>query len=231
MTLRAIGFDLDNTLYDQAQHMRSFFRVAADDLGAKFQAPPSDIEHVFTTVWTRRTSYYARLFDEVLEELGRHDKLIVRELISLYHRHRADLTLFDGVGAMLGRLRSRVPLFLITDGNEEMQQAKIDTLGLGTLFDEIIITGHFGKDWAKPAVHAYRRIVERFGGAPFEYLYVGDNPACDFYGAKQLGMRTVRVLTEPFARHEPLDDDYAAHVAVTRTTDLEQVLHDFEAAI
>jgi putative hydrolase of the HAD superfamily len=175
-------------------------------------------------VWTHRTSYYPRLFDEVLESLGVADVGIVKELVALYHQHRAEQVLFEGVHDMLGRLRSRFSLFLITDGNAEMQRAKIESLGLEGAFDEMVLTGSYGKAWSKPALLSYRRVLEKFGGDPAEYLYVGDNPACDFYGAKQLGMRTVRVLTQPFCEHEPPDEAYAADFAIDKTTDLEQRL-------
>jgi putative hydrolase of the HAD superfamily len=229
--LRAIGFDLDNTLYDQGQHMRSFFGAAADHLAAHLARPAQLIETVFVDVWTRRTSYYPRLFDEVLDELGIDDKATVKTLVSLYHQHRGELTLFDGVREMLARLRERFALFLITDGAESMQRGKVASLALSHSFDELVLTGSKGKDWAKPALHSYQHVLERFGGEPAEYLYVGDNPACDFYGARQLGMKTARVMTEPFASHAPPSPAYAADITLRKTTDLEQVLHDLEATV
>jgi putative hydrolase of the HAD superfamily len=231
MTLRAIGFDLDNTLYDQGQHMRSFFRDAAAHVAARLRIPAPAIEAAFVEVWRQRTSYYPRLFDEALEHIGVADRDLVTMLGSLYHQHSAELTLFDGVRDMLDRLRGRFSLFMITDGNEQMQRTKIKSLGLDNSFDEIVVTGSFGKEWSKPAVHAYRRVLERLGGAPIDYLYVGDNPACDFYGAKQLGMRTARVMTQPFAGHATASDAYAADVELANTTDVEQVLHDLEATV
>ena len=229
--LRVIGFDLDNTLYDQAQHMRSFFRAAAAEIAAQASTSPHVIETAFIEVWTRRTSYYPRLFDEALEQIGRHDPATVKALVSLYHQHRAELTLFDGVREMLGRLREQFSLFLISDGNEQMQRNKLESLDLAGALDEIVLTGHFGKAWSKPAPHAYRHALDRFGGDPSTYLYVGDNPACDFFGARQLGMRTARVLTAPFGTHPVPEPAYAADITLTRTAELEQVLDDVEALV
>jgi len=229
--LRAIGFDLDNTLYDQAQHMRSFFRVAAKHVALHRNESASVIEATFVDVWMRRTSYYSKLFDEVLEILGGIDKDMVGDLVSLYHQHRAELTLFDGVSDMLNRLRDRLSLFMITDGNPQMQRAKVESLRLSASFDELIFTGTFGKEWSKPALHSYVRVLLRFGGEPADYLYVGDNPNCDFYGARQLGMRTARVMTEPFARVVPESDAYAADITLTKTTDVEQAIYDIEAMV
>lgn len=229
--LRAIGFDLDNTLYDQAQHMRSFFRAAAEHVASITRGDARAIEVAFLDVWTRKTSYYPKLFDEVLEQAGLFDASVVRTLVSLYHCHRAELTLFAGVREMLDRLRTRFSLFMITDGNEQMQRGKIDCLQLAACFDELVVTGSHGKEWSKPAHAPYRHVLQRFGGDPGEYLYVGDNPACDFLGARQLGMRTARVMTEPFAHHVAATDAHDAEIRLTKITDLEQVLDDLQTLL
>jgi putative hydrolase of the HAD superfamily len=225
--LRVIGFDLDNTLYDQGQHMLSFFRAAALELAPRICRAASDIDRVFVGVWRVRTSYYPHLFDEALDALGIVDRGLVPELVAMFHEHDAELTLFDGVRDMLGRLRERFSLFVITDGNARMQERKISRLALAPLFDEIVTTGTHGKAWTKPSPQPYQHVLARFGGSPVEFLYVGDNPACDFAGARQIGMRTARVLTEPFANrpHDGVD------FVLTRTTDLEQVLRDSQAAV
>jgi putative hydrolase of the HAD superfamily len=224
LSVRVIGFDLDNTLYDQGQHMRSFFRAAAEDLASRHSVPRSEIEAAFLDVWQHRTSYYPRLFDEALERLSLHDTQTVKALVSLYHGHRAELTLFAGVRDMLARLRGRFSLFIITDGNEQMQRGKLESLGLAGAVDDIVMTGSFGKEWSKPAVHAYVRMLERFGGEPSDYLYVGDNPACDFHGARQLGMRTARVMTEPFGTHAAPSESHEAEISIPTTLDLEKML-------
>jgi putative hydrolase of the HAD superfamily len=230
-SIRVVGFDLDNTLYDQSQHMLSFFRAAAVALSTQTDLVAAQIEQAFIAVWRRRTSYYPRLFDEVLESIGVSDNLLVKRLVGLYHEHEAELTLFDGVREMLCRLRERFQLFMITDGNEQMQRRKIQSLSLEPMFREIVMTGSFGKEWAKPSLNPYRRVLERFGGAPAEYLYVGDNPECDFYAARQLGMRTARVLTEPFGQRNVPDAAYRADIALAKTIELEQVLDDAETAV
>jgi putative hydrolase of the HAD superfamily len=231
MTLRAIGFDLDNTLFDQGQHMRSFFREAAPRIADRSGVPSSRAENELLRVWKHRTSHFPRLFNEVLESLGIDDQVLVRELVALYHDHRATLSTFAGVPEMLVRLRGRFSLFLITDGNSAMQRMKIESLDLMAAFDEVVLTGDFGKEWAKPAPHAFRRVMDRFGGDSSQYVYVGDNPVCDFYPARQLGMRTVRVLTEPFASHQAPSPDHEADRSLRRATDLERVIDDIEKTV
>jgi putative hydrolase of the HAD superfamily len=229
--LRAIGFDLDNTLYDQAQHMRSFFAVAAEEIAQRCGVDRTAAETAFVDVWMLRTSFYPRLFDEALERLGIDDRQVVRSLVSRFHDHRPPLTLFPGVREMLGRLRSRASLFVITDGNEQMQRAKLEALELTSAVDEIVCTGALGKEWAKPATRAFEAVLARFGGSPIEYLYVGDNPACDFHGARRVGMRTARVMTNPFCSHVPRDETYAADVELLTVTDVESWIDDLEAPV
>jgi putative hydrolase of the HAD superfamily len=227
----AIGFDLDNTLYDQGQHMRSFFREAAAYVARAVRCDPSAAEAAFVDTWKRRTSYYPHLFDEALGLIEVSDGDLVRVLVALYHQHRADLTLFHGVRELLARLRSRHALFLITDGNAEMQRGKLESLGITEAFDELVLTGAFGRAWAKPATAPFEHVLARLGGDSQDYVYVGDNPACDFYGARQLGIRTVRVMTEPFKHVAPPSRDHEADVVLENTIDLEQVLDDPEATV
>ncbi len=226
MTLHAIGFDLDNTLFDQAQHMRSFFVEAAQHVAVRHGVSSEAAHQALLNVWLVRTSYYPHLFDEALAELGLTDAHTVKALVALYHEHRAELSLFEGVEAMLRRLRERCELFLITDGNERMQRGKIESLQLTDRFDHVVITGAFGKAWSKPALHAYNLVIEHLGGDARNYVYVGDNPACDFLGANELGMTTVRVMTSPFSTHAPPSPAHEARHIVQRTIDLERLVDE-----
>ena len=45
--IRAVGFDLDNTLYDQTQHVFPFFSAAAAHLGEEVGLQSATIEKTF----------------------------------------------------------------------------------------------------------------------------------------------------------------------------------------
>jgi putative hydrolase of the HAD superfamily len=221
--IQIIGFDLDNTLYDQAQHTLAFFHHASLKLAQKSKIDATKVENTFINVWKYRTSFYSRLFDEVLEELGIFSNDAINELVLLYHEYKTTLSLYEGVKELLKKLKQQYHLFMITDGNEKMQLNKIKSLAIADYFDEIVITGIWGKDWYKPSLLPFQHIYKQMCGTPENYLYIGDNPLCDFYGAKKLGMKTVRVKTEPFA-NIVVNTEYDADLTLNKTIELEEIL-------
>ena len=222
--LQVIGFDLDNTLYDQSQFMFSFFHKAALDLSQRLGMPAADIEESFVNVWKFRTSYYPYLFDESLEKIGVNDPNILKALVASFRSHRTSLLLFEGAREMLGFLKERYMLFMITDGHKRTQENKIESLQIREYFSEIIITGEHGKDWTKPSPLAYACVMKRLGGDAKNYLYIGDNPHCDFFGAKSIGMMTVRVATGPFANTLIDDKHYNADLVINDIVELRNIL-------
>ena len=204
--ISTVGFDLDNTLYDQSQHFRSFCREASCWLENEASVPPGRTMRAFGHVVRRRTFAHAHLFDEVLEALGIWRKAYVRELIDRYHRHRARLVPYPGVLGTLESLSARHLLFLITDGESNMQRAKVESLGIARFFAVAVYTGDYDdKRRAKPSTAPYADACAQLGVEPGACVYVGDNPRCDFEGARRLGMKTIRVMTGPFAELAPKD--------------------------
>lgn len=206
---QAVGFDLDNTLYDQGQHLRSFFRAASQWLASENRIDRHCAEKCFLSTWESRTMAYPLLFDEVLHTLGLWQRSRVLELVSQYRNHRCRLSCYSGVKSMLAPLARRVPLFLITDGHKRLQLFKVDQLGLARYFKTLIFTDDFGPDGQKPAPRPFAEASLQLGLRPSDCLFVGDDPDRDVAGAYLAGMGTARVLTGPY-RHRLclLDPDY-----------------------
>jgi putative hydrolase of the HAD superfamily len=206
--IRAVGFDLDNTLYDQTQHVFPFFSAAAAHLGEEVGLQPAMIEKTFREAWHALGPSHPKLIDNVLAQYGILDPQRVRMLVQMYRDCISPLELYDGVQPLLERLCRRFPLFLITDGNEIMQRRKIERLGIGPLFRVIVFSVEQGPGLSKPHPAPFLNALRQLKYAPGECLFAGDNPRCDIAGAARVGMKTVRVLTGPFraeaaARIEP----------------------------
>ena len=92
-------------------------------------------EKIFLNKWQELTSFHTHLFDEVLKALQLQNHGYVRELVDQYHQFRTELKLFPGTENLLQRLISHYQLFIITDGNLEMQQEKVQGIeDCGLLF-------------------------------------------------------------------------------------------------
>lgn len=95
---------------------------------------------------------------------------------------------------VLSTLRERgYKVALITNGGYEVQNRKLELLGLHDYFDEIIISREFGVD--KPAPEPFIEMAKRLDAEPEELLYIGDNPLNDVEGSRNAGYIPVWVKT------------------------------------
>ena len=84
---------------------------------------------------------------------------------------------------------------LITNGVLEVQQAKLQMLGLERKFDEIIIC--HTPELAKPNTLAFELMAQRLDLKPNELMYVGDHPKNDVDASRRAGYTPVWVRTIP----------------------------------
>jgi putative hydrolase of the HAD superfamily len=224
LRLDAVGFDLDYTLWDQDAFARSFFDTIAVEFGRRLGWGRGHVLRACHEALERLTLAHPRLFDHVLHQLGAWDPRLVAELVQRYHRHRPPAEPYPGAAPVLGRLREAgFKLFLVTDGYGPTQRHKIDALGLGPCFDQMVFTGDFAEPMHKPSPFPFQLACGRLGLAPERCVYVGDDPACDFQGPKSLGMLTIGVPTGPFARAEA-PPEQAPHLRVAALEELAGLL-------
>jgi putative hydrolase of the HAD superfamily len=202
--IRAVGFDLDYTLWDQAEFFRSFFQELAGSFGRRLGCGPRRFVQAGSEALDQLTPAHGGLFDRQLAQLGVWQPRLVAELVDRFHRHRPPMAPYPGAREALERLRAGGwRLFLVTDGHAPTQRHKVGALGLAPCFDLAVFTGDLPDGWQKPSPEPFRLACEGLGLDPGRCLYVGDHPALDVPGPRRLGMVTAGVATGPFARREP----------------------------
>jgi len=208
--VKAILFDLDNTLYDQAEYYRLAYDAVADRLVDHCDWSRERIAKRLFGIWQEHGSLYGHLFDDILKET-KADDVSVKELVQVYHDAPVEgLRLYPGIRELLDMLTG-VPVGIITNGNTTMQKAKVAALGLETYFDVIKYTDAAGRP--KPDSYCYEQSADALGVPSVDCLYVGDNPPIDFPGARAVGMRTAWLRLGEFANLVESGDRYADHVA------------------
>lgn len=178
--VKAVVFDLDDTLYDEADYVKSGYHAIAEHLCE---------ENLFDDLW-KAFSEGKPAIDEALKTYSEEER---KECLSIYRNHIPQILLSASAKNLLMSLREKnIKIGIITDGRPEGQRNKIKALGLEKYVDEIIITDELGGiQFRKPCDIAFRIMQRRFG-IPFEsILYVGDNPAKDFIAPRQLGMQSL----------------------------------------
>ena len=182
--LKAVIFDLDDTLYSEKEYVRSGYGKIAEVL--------PQVEHAAQKLW--------KLFEEkkpAIDELLKQEMIDSEEVkkacLHAYRYQIPDIHLYEGVMEMLKAFRENgLKLGIITDGRPEGQRAKLQVLGLEKLVDEIIVTDEFGgPEFRKPNRKAFETMKERLGVEYAEMCYVGDNTKKDFIAPDQLGMRSI----------------------------------------
>ncbi|MBY0009891.1 HAD family hydrolase [Paenibacillus typhae] len=189
---QALLFDLDNTLMDRDYTFRSFStRFVKDFLG---HLPEEEALRVVEDMIVRDADGYRDkdgFFAELSEVLPWRTPVSAADIRVYY-----DTNYFSHGAAMkdaaeiLDYCRERgYILGLVTNGKKDLQDGKIDLLGLRGYFKTIVISGEAGISKPDPAI--YKLALERMGTSAEQTLFIGDHPVNDIWGAGKAGMDTV----------------------------------------
>jgi putative hydrolase of the HAD superfamily len=148
------------------------------------------------------------------------------KMTNVYRSHAPIIQAYGDVRPLLDRLQAKVKLGLLTEGRRAAQARKLEALGLGDYFQAIVILDtDEGEAW-KPSAIPFQRLLERLEVEGAAAAYVGDNPAKDFRGARELGLKAVRVR-RPDGLHaglEPASPQDAPDLEVNNLADLDRRL-------
>jgi putative hydrolase of the HAD superfamily len=195
--LRAICFDLDDTLWDvhrvlvraeaavsahlEAHHPEFGARhPPAVRMAARLELARAAPERAHDLTWLRTESMRrlalgaglpARVGDEAFE-------------VFMAHRNRVEL--FDDVLPALRALGARYALATLSNGNADLAR-----IGLAPHFAVTLNAISVGA--AKPDPRAFGAVAQALGLRAEEIAYVGDDPHVDVHGARSAGMHTVWV--------------------------------------
>ena len=182
--LKAIIFDMDDTLYGEKEYVRSGYEKIA-------QVIPQ-VEHAGKKLW-KLFEEKKPAIDELLKQEGLESEEVKTACLHAYRYQEPDIHLYPGVEQMLKDLKAQGYLLgIITDGRPEGQRAKIKALGLEALVDQIIVTDEFGgAEYRKPNPLAFETMSQKLEVEYSQMCYVGDNINKDFIAPQQLGMRSI----------------------------------------
>ncbi|WP_018251466.1 HAD family hydrolase [Salinispora mooreana] len=221
-------FDADDTLWE---NNIVFERVIEDFL--TWMAHPTlerteirtildDIERANAVVHGYGSKVFLRSLAECFERLRERpataaERRGIEELAVALVEHRVEL--MPGVAEALDELAGRHELFLLTKGDREEQQRKLDASDLLHHFRAAHIVPE--KD-----VTTYRWLANEHDFAPARAWMIGNSPKSDILPARAAGMNAVYVPNENtwVLEHDALDHGDAAVLHVTAFPDL---LHHF----
>lgn len=187
-----IIFDLDDTLYPEHTFVESGFQAVADMLTNTYGwNKQSSLNQMLNTL---KVQGRGSVFNELLQSKQCFSKKLVHRCLQTYRQHKPNIMLLPEAKETLNNLHNH-SLYLVTDGNKNVQANKIEALKIEPFFKKVFITHRYGINHAKPSVYCFDLIRKLEKCNWSDMAYVGDNPAKDFVNLNPLGMLTVRVLT------------------------------------
>jgi putative hydrolase of the HAD superfamily len=199
MLMRAVLFDLDDTLYEQAEWLGGAWSAVAK-AAAALGVDPAALESALVSVCADGSDR-GRIIDRALARVGAAGTSLAPLLDAFNSYSPRCLTLYPGVREALSSLRRELPIGLVTDGDVRIQRAKLRALGLSEAFDVVVLSDAIGRQWRKPHPSPFGAALAALDVAAEEAIYIGDSPEKDVAGAAAAGMRAVRVFTGEYASH------------------------------
>jgi len=194
----AIGFDLDDTLYDNApvlrlaeQKLQQFLhlhhpKTRQYDSNHWFDLRQQVIAHTPALINDTSAARKAAL-TLGFTQLGYNfmdTEQAAQAAFEEFHYWRNQITISDDIHRLLAQLKQKFRLFVISNGN-----ADVDKIGLSQYFE---FTLHPSPEIAmKPATDLFSAAQHHLALAPQQICYVGDHPVSDVVGANQAQWQSV----------------------------------------
>ncbi len=229
--IRAIIFDLDDTLFDcsgqlvaSAQKRAAIAMIKAGLPGTAGLVLKKQLELL------KRLGPRINVFDEICTELGIKEKQaekIVNAALEAYNSDAVeDIRLFGGVKQMLARFKKKgMKTAIVSSGLHNRQMKKIELLGLKNAVD-LIVVHDIEKGNSKE--HAFKKVLAELKLKPSEVVSVGDRIQSEIKISNALGMTTVRLLHGRYKKLLPKNDLEQSDFEIKKITDLEKKIREME---
>lgn len=191
--VKAVGFDLDRTLYQDTPEIN---RRIVDEIVLtviKLRPELGPFEYLREVYLKRCTEVGSS--PKVLAEYGiENPKVVVNECLN--NINIADLIDKDDIlSGILTLLCKKYYLFLITSSPRAASLIKLRKLGIDLSLFSFVLFGDGGQNITKNDSSAFQYLLSRTRFPPEEHVYIGDNLNTDVLIPKSLGIRTICVGT------------------------------------
>jgi putative hydrolase of the HAD superfamily len=195
--IRAICFDLDDTLWAIEPVLERAERILADWMRARYPRIPqryscADIRAARAALLQELPERAHDLTYMRVETLARlaesvgYERDVARDAFAVWHTARNRCEPFADVLPALENLQVSYRLATLSNGNAHLQ-----TIGIAHHFEVSLHAAQLG--CAKPDSRAYSALAAALTLEPGEILFVGDDPHADVAGPRSSGMQTVWV--------------------------------------
>ncbi len=208
-----VVFDLDDTLYKEHNYVLSGYNAVARQVSLE-----SGLD-------ARIVLGRMLLASDPLAEAAKSGTMPLETYVMLYRHHYPSISLDPAALNLLNALRERnIPMAMITDGRSVGQRNKFLALGLDRFIpqERLLISAETGAEKTSPL--PFERIMEMYPDEK-SWIYIGDNPAKDFFHPRALGWKTIMLIDVRRENiHSQQDIPSEAHAADYSVPSLTQAL-------
>lgn len=217
MDIRAVLFDLDDTLYERRVAFKSWATYFVGEHGSFLTASQiastiSELETLDANGYGDRYRFVAELTKRFPTVTGSPDEILEQFRVGFVEQ----LSLAPEIHMLLQTLKANdIPFGIITNGSTIPQTRKIKRLGLDDFTDCIFISEAFGVKKPDPTI--FHAAANCLSISPESILFVGDHLENDIIGANQAGMQTAWLRYENLEQNEVrVADYYLSHLTDVR---------------
>jgi HAD superfamily hydrolase (TIGR01549 family) len=212
--LRAVLFDLDDTLFDHRVCARTALTTLHEAYDAFRNRPFEEVErlhasfleelHVRVTsgelpLEQARRERFRRLFTAVGVTPG--DDVVVEAAETYRGGYMKIRRAVAGAAALLAAVKARSQVGIVSNNLLEEQQGKLRQCGLDRFVDELVVSEEAGM--SKPDPRIFQIALDRLGCRADQVVMVGDSWAADVIGARAAGVRAIWFNPEHLPSPEP----------------------------
>ncbi len=204
-----VVFDLDDTLYDEIEFVKSGFKEVSDYLGN---------ENYFDFMWEEfLKNGSGKIFNKLLEKFN--IDIPVNKLVEIYRFHFPNIFLPKESIEILEFVKNHKTA-LISDGHYITQKNKYKALELD--LDYPVFTDFYHTK--KPELKPFKMVMNYFKNEK-EFIYISDNPKKDFIAPNKLGWKSIR-YKNPVGIYKDYTSD--ANIEVSNRLQIIEFLKGFD---
>lgn len=200
--IRAIGFDLDNTLFDHTEAAAKAMRRLIQEKNWKYFGDTS-----IGAEWHRVETLYFSQYAAGIMTLVEHRRARMRVFLDstdatikaqeldelwnayLVHYAKSWVAYPDAHESLTELKASGLKMAVLTNGQQAQQEAKLKAIGLADLFEGCLAIGTV--EALKPDPRAFEQLCRLLECEPNEVLFVGDDIDIDVRASMNAGLHGI----------------------------------------
>jgi putative hydrolase of the HAD superfamily len=194
---KVIGFDLDNTLFNQELYEFEIFKTIAiqieKDYGFQYNLYYKALKDLYLNDIKEAT------FDKAMIIINKvlppnWEKYMQNTILLIYIEYIPNkLKLFDKTLEILDYFKEKdKKLILITNGRTKTQNIKIDKLNIRKYFNLILISDAYNVPKRKPDIFMFQESLKYFNISSTEMIYIGDDNIRD-KASEKIGIQFINI--------------------------------------